>query len=474
VINSAFSDIVFPEIQYTQPIDRIQPQSPDIPYLQIVWLAVMVSLLGIGLFKMRKSKREILNNSSDYIAPADLELFLQCKRDLKVCGRINLRSSQYIKTPLTFGFINPIVILPDTNMTDNEKKLSIIHELTHIKHGDLWLKFIAFVMSAVHWFNPFAHMLSRKLAVISEEYCDECVIKDMGADERISYAKLILKVISDITAPQFSSTLSASTKNIKRRLINMLKIKKSRKSVITLSIIIALIICSLAIVYAVARNETIEEVIIPEETIEEVDITYVFTPTVADTPADKMEADALISIFEEIYEKGAKINDWRNCLSFNVDYDIIQIIRVQDKYDVPYFKAKSLPNIASVKANCELVFSDELLTNRVYPILFEGDYHVFTEVESELYMNASGDYVTSFGVDYARAVVIEKNADSFVIEVPMISLWNPDGDIFQYKVVRQNANWVLNDHFHFLEQHYYDALDEKYYIDNFALTYKTK
>ena len=195
---------------------------------------------------------------------------------------------------------------------------------------------------------------------------------------------------------------------------------------------------------------------------EPVDIQLAFTPTTANIPANEMEDAALISIFEEIYNKGATINNWRNCVSFNVDYDIIHTIRVQDKYDVQYFKAKSLPNIASVKASCELVFSDELLTNRVYPILFEGDYHVFTEVDGALYINADGDYITSFGVDYARAVVIEKTADSFVIEVPMISLWNPDGDIFQYKVVKQNGNWVLNDHFHFLEQSYYDALNEKY------------
>jgi hypothetical protein len=178
-----------------------------------------------------------------------------------VRGRIILRTSEYIKTPFVFGLIKPLVILPETDMSADEKRLAFIHELTHIKNGDLWLKFSAFVLSVIHWFNPFAHLLRRKISVISEEYCDECVVKAMTKDERFLYGSLILKVISDIAVPQakFCSTLSAPTRNIKRRLSNMMNLKKSRKSIIALSIVTTFVMCSFATLYAFAATVSTSE-----------------------------------------------------------------------------------------------------------------------------------------------------------------------------------------------------------------------
>lgn len=109
----------------------------------------------------------------------------------------------------------------------------------------------------------------------------------------------------------------------------------------------------------------------------------------------------------------------------------------------------SFTNIESLKANCELVFSHDLSTEAVYPILLESDCPSFVENEEQLYIDEHGTYVTGTGVDYTRAAVTEKNADSFVIEAPMISLYNPAGEIYRYNMIKQNGNWVLDDHYCF-------------------------
>ena len=271
--NAALSKIVFPAgNRFSSPPkteekingdtgDIKNPAQPernpiDIPYLQIIWLVAAALLFAGGTRKMRKFKKHILKFSGSDVGRETSELFLQCKRQLKVRGQITLRTSGYIKTPLTFGLIRPFVVFPETDMTAEEKRIALIHELTHIKNGDLWIKFIAFVISAVHWFNPFTHLLNRKISVISEEYCDECAIKTMTKEERFSYGNLILKVVCDISAPQakFCSTLSAPTKNLKRRLSNMINTKKSRRGMVALSVLAALILCSFATIYAFAAN----------------------------------------------------------------------------------------------------------------------------------------------------------------------------------------------------------------------------
>lgn len=249
-INSAVSNIIFPdEVSYTK------NANPDFPYLQILWLIAAVIMFSGELYKMRRFKKQILNTSNSNVDRDTLDLFLQCREQLKVRGKVQLRTSEYIKTPLAFGLVNPIVILPQTDMNANEKRLAFIHELTHIKNGDLWLKFSASVISSVHWFNPLVHLLRRKISAVSEEYCDECVAGKMPKDERLLYGNLILKVVSDISMPDFCSTLSASTKNIQRRLFKMINLKKTHKGIIVLSIIAAVIMCSLATVYAFSANE---------------------------------------------------------------------------------------------------------------------------------------------------------------------------------------------------------------------------
>jgi beta-lactamase regulating signal transducer with metallopeptidase domain len=250
-IISALSPLVEPE--------GIENTGFGLPYLQIIWLITAAAVFSAGLCKMHRFKKQILTKSSSAgVDRETLELFLQCGRQLNMRGgRVNLRTSGYIKSPLAFGLINPFVILPSTGMSAAEKRLALTHELTHIKNGDLWLKFAASVISAVHWFNPLVHLLRRRLSVISEEYCDECVVKEMGRDERLLYGELLLKAVCGISAPQFCSTLSAQTKNmknIKRRLLNMMNLRKSRRSIVILSVVAAFMICSVAAAYAVTSN----------------------------------------------------------------------------------------------------------------------------------------------------------------------------------------------------------------------------
>ena len=319
------------EANYPQYIDEIPIDAPNgsakistapkLPYLQIAWLTVAAVLFFIEVLKMSKFKKQILNSSSEVCDRGTLDLFCEYKKQVKARGRINLRISEYIKTPLAFGLVNPYVIIPAAEMSAEEKRLVFIHELTHIKNGDLWLKFTATFLSALHWFNPLVHILRRKISVVSEEYCDECVTKNMGKDERLLYGNLILKAVSDESAPQLCSTLSAPTKNLKRRLSNMLNLKKSRKGVVALSVIIAMAICSVAAVYALnsdtaVKDETVptvkdEPAVIKEPAMDE-NITIDDTGTYVDAKSEEGETgSALLSaeILGEVVEFSAATSD---------------------------------------------------------------------------------------------------------------------------------------------------------------------
>ena len=59
------------------------------------------------------------------------------------------------------GFIHPTLYLPDERISRTDAAFIFRHELTHYKHGDLWLKLLLLAARCLHWFNPLVHLIAR-------------------------------------------------------------------------------------------------------------------------------------------------------------------------------------------------------------------------------------------------------------------------------------------------------------------------
>ena len=86
-VNTALSDIIFPDVQYSPQtpqsddvFDGITNPSSTAPYLQIIWLSAAVLLFAGGIRKMQKFKKQIFINSNGNVDCETFELFLlACK-----------------------------------------------------------------------------------------------------------------------------------------------------------------------------------------------------------------------------------------------------------------------------------------------------------------------------------------------------------------------------------------------------------
>lgn len=223
-------------------------------YLQLAWLLGVVILAAIEIRKFYVFKKQLLRSSNENPDEETNRIFQLCKIQMGLRKKIVLRTSDYIKTPLVVGILKPIIIFPAVGLCVEEKKLAITHELTHVKNGDLWFKFLASAISIIQWFNPLTHLLRKKIFIMSEIYCDECVANTMTKTERKQYGNLILRVVSDISLSQarICSYLSTQNQNIERRLLNMMNFKKSRKGIVALSLAVTLVFAAFGTIYAFA------------------------------------------------------------------------------------------------------------------------------------------------------------------------------------------------------------------------------
>lgn len=100
-----------------------------------------------------------------------------------------------IDTPMMIGFFKPLILLPDTDYTDEEVEIIIRHEITHFKRGDLWYKLLMLAANAVHWFNPFVYIMVRQANRDLEYFCDDAVTKDTDTNYKKIYSLTILKTM---------------------------------------------------------------------------------------------------------------------------------------------------------------------------------------------------------------------------------------------------------------------------------------
>ena len=231
--------------------------------LLTLWLAGVISCIlwqGIGYYRLIRS----LKGKSRSVERADLHTILQEQcADLVIDREIPLRVSSAADCPMLAGFIHPTLYLPDERISRTDAAFIFRHELTHYKHGDLWLKLLLLAARCLHWFNPLVHLIARFAQEDIEAACDDAVVRGQDGAYRRAYGETILR--SAIAQAQKRKALVScfgdDKKTLMRRFEGLFD-KSVKKRGVALVVMIALLVGSLGCVVAVGEkkpNQTTEE-----------------------------------------------------------------------------------------------------------------------------------------------------------------------------------------------------------------------
>jgi len=197
-------------------------------FLSITWALGAILFVAVNTWRYLIYRQNLLRHSRS------------CS---SVEGPVRIAISKKATTPMAIGFIKPLIILPDIVISNCELDMILAHELAHFKRKDVWLKLVILATRAIHWFNPVVHFLSRYMHDLCERSCDEKVVIKMGIRERKLYGETILSMLQQAQVSLIcASGLCNSQKNVKRRLTDMLNVKKMRKVMVALSVVLTLVI----------------------------------------------------------------------------------------------------------------------------------------------------------------------------------------------------------------------------------------
>ena len=231
--------------------------------LLTLWLAGVIACVlwqGIGYYRLIRS----LKGTSQPVERADLHTILQEQcADLIIDREIPLQVSSAADCPMLAGFIHPTLYLPDERISRTDAAFIFRHELTHYKHGDLWLKLLLLAARCLHWFNPLVHLITRFAQEDIEAACDDAVVRGHDGAYRRAYGETILR--SAIAQAQKRKALVScfgdDKKTLMRRFEGLFD-KSVKKRGVALVVMIALLVGSLGCVVAVGEkkpNQTTEE-----------------------------------------------------------------------------------------------------------------------------------------------------------------------------------------------------------------------
>ena len=149
--------------------------------------------------------------------------------------KAELRLSNRVTSPVTFGFFRPVVLVPPQfpELEPRAQAAILLHELLHVERRD-WLYTLAEeIVRALLWFHPPIWWLLGEIQLTREQAVDRAVIDRTGA--RDEYLDALLSVAGAQVKPDLApAPLFLRRRHLKQRVLAILKeARMSRRRVIS-------------------------------------------------------------------------------------------------------------------------------------------------------------------------------------------------------------------------------------------------
>lgn len=230
-------------------IQSLEPHNL-INYVVLLWMAGMLGLstkLTIGLIHLARLRRF---NISQFEEVMQLR-WHKMAQDFGIRRRLKVLISSEVDTPLTFGYLKPIILIPlslVTSIDTGQLDLIITHELQHIKRHDYIINICQSLMEIVFFFNPFIWWVSQQIRIERENYCDDKVIEKYDA---INYIKTLIR-IEENRSNTMNNKLFINTVSGKNQLLirtkRIMERRKERTGILSKILISNLLLASLLFV----------------------------------------------------------------------------------------------------------------------------------------------------------------------------------------------------------------------------------
>ncbi|HWQ42692.1 MAG TPA: M56 family metallopeptidase [Desulfosporosinus sp.] len=198
--------------------------------LALTWMigvsAIFFYILLINLWLLFKIKKLPLCDSADI-----LRILQECKANLKVHSEVSVVYDDSLKSPALFGLLHPKIIISQElvkKLSSEELRYIFLHELSHLKRGDLLVNGLVLAIQVIYWFNPLVWLALSQMKQDCEIACDATALAALKPEEYKKYGQTIISLLELLSEPYWvPGTLGFVSKFQVRRIVMISKNKQT-------------------------------------------------------------------------------------------------------------------------------------------------------------------------------------------------------------------------------------------------------
>lgn len=150
-----------------------------LPYASLTYLILLI----IPTVQFIRNYRfvQVLRATGLSKCHVDLRIFVQrFAARMGIHKPVHIYISELITSPVTIGFLKPIILMPIAainHLSQKQLEAILLHELSHIRRYDYFINLVINFIRTVLYFNPFVKLFAKTIEREREKSCDEMVMQ---------------------------------------------------------------------------------------------------------------------------------------------------------------------------------------------------------------------------------------------------------------------------------------------------------
>jgi beta-lactamase regulating signal transducer with metallopeptidase domain len=206
---TSVSSSVFNLLGQKQDNDTIVSRPTFQSLLLLTWFGGMVAFSFLLLRKRSKLSKWHQNLDDRDVPQWFYELLIKTVKRLNLNRVPAVAFSKDAVSPAVYGILRPSLLLPQDYLDELSREQAehvLLHELCHLKRGDLWTHGICLTLQIVYWFNPLLIWTRRQMRHVCEICCDLSVA-DILREKTKAYRDTLLNNARELLTERVEPSL---------------------------------------------------------------------------------------------------------------------------------------------------------------------------------------------------------------------------------------------------------------------------
>lgn len=164
-------------------------------YVMGIWISGMLLFMGLLAFRIARLRRWHREQRQKKIIPDWYhQLLVKTAEKMKLETLPAIVFSHQAAAPAVYGLFRPVLLLPVDyfkSLSREEAQHVLLHELAHLKRGDLWVHGICLLLQIIYWFNPLIIWVRKQMKHVREICCDLTVANRLK-EETMKYHQTLV------------------------------------------------------------------------------------------------------------------------------------------------------------------------------------------------------------------------------------------------------------------------------------------